>query len=488
MPVLPRPHWPLRLPASLCLVSLAALLAGCAATAPHPAPRLDLPTAFAHEQGWLATSALEQAPPETIHAHWWQVYADPALDALLQQVTQDNATLEQASAQWRQAQAAVAAARASRYPQLDGDASASRSGDSDSRAQSRLASTLSIGWLPDLWGRTALQTQASAAQAEAAAANLAATQLALQLTAAEQYTSLRRLALDARLLEQTLAAYARSLSLTQNQYDAGLVARADVIQAQIQHESVRSQMATNQQQQALARNALALLAGTTAAQWGWKLPDDAPLPEPPAIPRQLVASLLLQRPDIAAASQSVAAANARLGMAQTAWLPDIRLNASAGLQGSGWSQFIESPLRVWSLGPTLAASLFDGGSRRAATAQAQADYDAQAAAWRAAVLQAVQEVEDALASAQWLHTRQAHQQQLLQLSRDNLRVVQNQYEAGMVSYLDVVTAQNLALSSQRSALELQAQRLQASMQLVAALGGGWQGRATTSTVALTPGS
>ncbi|RMX06360.1 efflux transporter outer membrane subunit [Corticibacter populi] len=481
-----------RLPAAWSC-ALAVLLAACAATPPHPAPELALPGHYLHQQGWqtatpAAVAAAQRQGSEATDgpAAWWQVYQDAALDAVLAEVTLRNATLEQAAAQWRQAEAAVAAARASRYPQLDGTASANRSGSSgrsasaDGAPQSRFAAGLSASWMPDVWGRLALGQQAAQASADAAAAELAAVRLALQLSAAEQYVSLRRLELDARLLAQTRTAYQRSLLLTRNQYDSGFVARADVIQAQIQLESVQAQIAANQHQQALARNALALLAGSTPGQWQAPGSHDVPLQEPPAIPARIVSALLLQRPDIAAAAGQLAAANAQLGLAQTAWLPDLSLSASAGLQASRWSDFIDAPLRVWSLGPALAASLFDGGARRAATAQAEAAYQARAAAWRASVLQAVQEVEDALAAAQWLQAQHTHQLTLLQLADENLRVVQNQYEAGLVSYLDVATAQNLALGSQRNALDLQAQRLQASMQLIAALGGGWQVPRTAS--------
>jgi NodT family efflux transporter outer membrane factor (OMF) lipoprotein len=251
------------------------------------------------------------------------------------------------------------------------------------------------------------------------------------------------------------------------------VARADVIQAETQLQSLRTQVFAIGRQRALEAKALALLAGATPAELRIAAHDQA-LPAMPAVPAALPAELLRRRPDLAAAERQLAAAHAQWGVSQRAWLPDLTLSASGGLQGGSLASLLDAPARVWSLGPSLAATLFDGGTRRAAEAQALAVYDAQAAAWRAGVLAAVRETEDALAQLALLSEQEREQQRLVALAAENEQVVGYRYAAGEISFLEVATAQNLALTARRDLLDVQADRLAASMALVAALGGGWQ--------------
>ncbi|WP_169801485.1 efflux transporter outer membrane subunit [Hydrogenophaga palleronii] len=449
------------------------LLSACASRSlPHPAPETTLPAQFHHQAGWLAVAALPDGPAAAQNATWWTAFQDPVLSQLLADVTAANPNLAQALARLRQAQAAVDAAGAAAAPQVGVSGSATRSGGSDGTPTvNRFAAGLDIGWEPDLWGRIGLQQQAAQSDASASEADHRALRLALQLRAAQHYVRLRSLELQQVLLAQTLQAFERSLQLTRNQYAAGLIARADVILAETQWQSVRTQVLGNQRQHALERNALAELTGRTPGELS--LPQAAALPGLPAVPAQLPTALLVRRPDLAAAQHQLAAANARVGVAQTAWLPDLNLGLSAGLQSGSWSQWLQAPVRAWSLGPRLAATLFDGGARRAALAQSEAGYDALAAGWRASVLQAVRETEDALSSLALLAEQTGQQATLAALAEENLRVVNNRYAAGVVSYLEVATAQNLALNSRRAALETQADRLLASMALIAALGGGW---------------
>ena len=454
----------------LALCALPWLLAACAAGPDYRAPDIALPDRFRHEAGWQAVQST--TPP--VGSHWWAGYQDPLLDGLLQAVAAANPSLAQAEARWRQALAQVDAARALALPQLGASATASRSGGRTASGNGRLYGIgLDLGWTPDLWGRVAREREAATAGVQASAALLASARLALQLAAAQGYVRLRALDQHLALHAQADAAYARSLQLTRHQYEAGLVARADVIQAETQLQALRTQVFTVSRQRALEENALALLAGTTPSQLRIAA-HDAALPAVPAIPGAVPASLLLRRPDVAAAERLVAAANARIGVAQSAWLPDLTLSASGALQGGSLRQLLQAPARAWSLGPSLAARLFDGGTRQAAEAQAWALYDEQAAAWRASVLQAVGETEDALLALASLTAQDAQQQRLVALAADNERVVTYRYEAGEISFLEVATAQNLALSSRRAALDVQAERLAASMQLIAALGGGWQ--------------
>ncbi|WP_326542106.1 efflux transporter outer membrane subunit [Pseudorhodoferax sp.] len=457
-------------PALAALATL--LLSACASTHHYQAPQIALPAAFAHAGPATPATA-------AVAADWWSAYADPDLDRLLRQIGQANPALAQAEARWRQALALVGAARALDQPQLGASAAATRSGAASATGGGTLLATgLDLAWTPDLWGRAARQRQAAEAGAQAQAALRDAARLALELAAAQGYVRLR--ALDAQLALQgaTEAAYVRSLALTRAQYDAGLVARADVIQAETQLQSLRTQVFTIGRQRALQANALALLAGSTPAELpiAARAPGMVALPGMPPVPAALPAELLRRRPDLAAAERQLAAAHAQWGVAQTAWLPDLTLSASGGLQAGSLARLLDAPARVWSLGPALAATLFDGGTRRAAEAQALAAYDEQAAAWRAGVLAAVRETEDALAQLATLSDQEREQQRLVALAAENERVVGYRYEAGEISFLEVATAQNLALAARRALVDVQAERLVASMGLVGALGGGWEGR------------
>ncbi|WP_382154417.1 efflux transporter outer membrane subunit [Hydrogenophaga sp. ANAO-22] len=456
-------------PSRFALAALPLLLAACATSTDYRAPEIALPASFQH--------AGTQPTATEIQPDWWAVYADAELDRLLRRVGEANAELAQAEARWRQALAQVDAARALALPQVGVGASATRSGGNaaagaNAGTRRLYAAGADLSWSPDLWGRVALSRQAATAGAQAQAALVDAARLALQLAAAQGYVRLR--ALDAQLALQAQAdvAYARSLQVTQLQYEAGLVARADVIQAETQLQSLRTQVFTLQRQRALEANALALLAGSTPGDYPMAARDGG-LPVVPAIPGALPGELLRRRPDLAAAERALAAAHARLGVAQRAWLPDLTLSASGTLQASSWSRLLDAPARVWSLGPQLAATLFDGGTRRADEATFLAAYDEQAAAWRGGVLSAVRETEDALVQLATLAEQDRQQQQLVTLASENERVVGYRYEAGEISFLEVATAQNLALSARRAALDVQAERLAASMALVAALGGGW---------------
>lgn len=477
------PYLPIPPHRRLAFAALPLLLAACASNVDHRAPDIALPASFLHTGNVAAPTATATATSteSAMRSDWWTVYADAELDQLLRRVGEANAELAQAEARWRQALAQVDAARALALPQLGVGASVTRSGGSGNSNLSTNTGTgtrrlyavgVDASWTPDLWGRVALSRQAASASAEAQAALRDAARLALQLAAAQGYVRLR--ALDGQLALQAQAdvAYARSLDVTRLQYEAGLVTRADVIQAETQLQSLRTQAFTLTRQRALEANALALLAGSTPAQYPIAAREGA-LPAVPPVPAALPGELLRRRPDLAAAERALAAAHARLGVAQRAWLPDFTLSASGTLQTSSLARLVDAPARVWSLGPQLAATLFDGGARRADEATFLAAYDEQAAAWRGGVLSAVRETEDALVQLATLAEQDRQQQQLVALASENERVVGYRYEAGEIGFLEVATAQNLALSARRAALDVQAERLAASMALVTALGGGW---------------
>lgn len=465
-PLIPSSAFPAMRLTTLCSLSAAFVLTGCAVGPDYRAPELPaMPQTFKHDAGWqtVRTPLLEDG-------NWWKAYGDDTLDALIAELEAANPGMAQAAARLRQAEAALRGARAGFSPTVGAELSARRSGTADGVANS-YDGGLSVSWIPDLWGRVRRAVEAGEAELAGSAADLAALRLSLQASLAQSYIRLRVLDLQRELLLQTEAAYTRSLQLTQNQYEAGMIARADVVQAENQLEGVRAQLLELVDQRAMAENAIAVLAGQPPSSFG--IEADGSLLALPAVPSALPGELLARRPDLVVAERRVAAANARIGVAQAAWLPDLTLGLSGGYRSGSFADWFEAPNRVWALGPTLAATLFDGGARAATLDDARAAHDAAAEAWREAVLAALQETEDAFASLRALEARAAQQARVVALAEENERLVTNRYRAGQVSFLEVVVAQNGTLAARRNALDITRDRLQASVQLVAALGGGW---------------
>ncbi|MCM8566504.1 efflux transporter outer membrane subunit [Thauera linaloolentis] len=443
-------------------------LSGCAVGPDYRAPELPaMPQAFKHDTGWQTVRT-----PVAEDGAWWKAYGDDRLDGLIDELEAANPGVAQAAARLRQAEAALRGTRAGFAPTVGGELSGRRSGTADAVANS-YDGTLSVSWLPDVWGRVRRAAEAGQAELEGSAADLAALRLSLQASLAQAYIRLRVLDQQRELLLQTETAYTRSLQLTRNQYEAGMIARADVVQAESQLENVRAQLLELVDQRAVAENAIAVLAGRPPA--GFALAADGSLVAMPPVPTALPGELLVRRPDLVVAERRVAAANARIGVAQAAWLPDLTLGLSGGYRSAEFRHWFEAPNRVWALGPTLAGVLFDSGARAAALDDARAVHEAAAEAWREAVLAALQETEDAFASLRALEARAGQQARVVALAEENERLVTNRYRAGQVSFLEVVVAQNGTLAARRGALDITRDRLQASVQLVAALGGGWSG-------------
>lgn len=313
--------------------------------------------------------------------------------------------------------------------------------------------------------------EASQASAEASAADLEALRLSTQATLAQNYFQLRIADAQRRLLDDTIAGYQRSLQLVTNQYNAGIVARGDVIQAEAQLRSAEAQAIDTRVARVQLEHAIALLIGKPASSFAIsELPLDIRVPRiPPGIPSQL----LERRPDIAVAERRMAAANAQIGVARAALFPALTLSASAGLQSSTLANLFSLPSRVWSIGPALAGSIVDAGLRRAQTEQAIASYDAALASYRQAVLIAFQEVEDNLVAQRLLADEAEVQQAAVAAADRSVQIALNQYRAGTASYLAVVTAQTTAYNNRRTALDILRRRLVAAAALVKALGGGW---------------
>ena len=469
-------HHPKIKPLLAALVAAFAL-AACAVGPDYVRPQMEeAPAVFKEGQNW------KQAQPRDLAADgkWWEMFGDAHLNALAEQVDISNQNLALAEANFRSAMALVQSSRAALYPTLDASASASRGRSGSSSSSSTSSSggvrnaysfALNASWEADIWGRVRRDVEASAASAQASAADLAAARLSAQAALAQDYLQLRVLDAQQQLLDETVQAYQRSYQLTQNQYAAGLAAKSDVIQAQSQLKTAQAQALDNGVSRAQFEHAIALLVGKTASTFS--LPQAPLAAATPPIPQGVPSMLLERRPDVAAAERRVAAANANIGVAKAAYFPSLTLSASGGYQSSSFADWFTLPGRVWSLGPQLAQNIFDGGARRAATAQAIASYDGTVAQYKQAVLTAFQEVEDNLAALRILEQEAEVQNEALQAARQAVVLVTNQYKAGTVSYVNVITAQATALSAERSALDILNRRMAASVLLAKALGGGW---------------
>lgn len=460
-------------PAPLCVtLVLIAVLAGCAAP-PRQAPPA-MPTPAAWKEGAAAQAGFWHAaqPGEGVQADWWKRYGDPVLNRLQERALRGNPGLAQSAARLRAAQAAVASARAPLLSQLGLSASSTRgqATPAGSPASSQ-ALGLSASWEIDLWGRVAGIVDAAEASAEASSADLASARLSLQALVAQSYFALRAAEAQEKLLASVLAAYDQSRTLTRNRVQAGVTSPSDADQAESQYQSTRAQWFDAQATRAKWEHALAALVGEAPANFA--LEASAQLPDAPPVPLALPAQLLQRRPDIAAAQLRVAVANAQLGVAQTAFFPAITLSASTGFRSSSLASLISAPNLVWSLGPQLALALFDGGARTAARENALASVDLAAASYRSAVLTALQEVEDALSSGTALEQQEDAQRLAVAAAQRALTVAENQYRAGTVGYLNVLSAQTSLLAGQRSLIELQRQQLVAVNTLLKNLGGGW---------------
>jgi NodT family efflux transporter outer membrane factor (OMF) lipoprotein len=473
--------------AALLAVLLAAVLtlSACTAGPDYVRPSVAMPTSFKENAGWKPAEPRDAEP----RGRWWEMFGDAALDALAEQVAGANQTLAQAEARYRQAVALAEGARAGNFPSLTGNLSETRSRASGTTSATTVARgvntshSLSVGasWEPDLWGRVRRGVEAGEAGLQASAGDLEAARLLAHAQLVQNYFQLRVLDAQKRLLEDTIAGYQKSLQLTQNQYAAGTVAKVDTLQATTQLKSTQAQALDIGVQRAQLEHAIAVLVGKAPSEFA--IPAFATTSAdasthaatftPPAIAPGLPSALLERRPDIAAAERRVAAANAQIGVASAAFFPALTISAATGFQSASLAQWLTAPSQFWSLGPALAMSLFDGGLRRAQTAQAEATWEASVAAYRQTVLVALQEVEDSLATLRILAEEAAVQREALEAARQSVVLTTNQYKAGTVSYLNVVNVQAAALAAERTALDIVARRMLASTALVRALGGGW---------------
>ena len=453
-------------PLRFALACIALMLSACAWLKPTAMPPLDLPPPAATGP-WQSASQVPASDPA-----WWQLFQDPVLDDLQRQLVLGNHNLQAMAALVRQAQAAVGTAQASLYPTVNANLGVSRSENTPATVTgTNYSLSAPVSWEVDVWGRVSGLNRAADARLQASREDLAAARLSAQSTLVQTYLSLRSADQQLAVLDQAVLAYEKSLQLTDYRYQAGVVSAADVAQAQLQLQTAQAQRLELRTQRRQLGHALAVLVGQSPSALA--LAPRTPSFGVPDLPQSLSTALLLRRPDVAAAERRVAAANAQVGVAQSAFFPTLTLSANAGYRNQDFGSLVGASNVFWSVGPALVQSVFDGGLRRAARADALAARDASVATYRQTVLTAMLELEDNLVAAAQLALQAQVQAQALQAARRNLSITEAQYRAGAVSYLAVVTAQTSELSAERGLIDVQTRRLVAINALLKNLAGRW---------------
>jgi len=452
------------------LLVILLMISGCSVGPDYKRPDAPVPSSFKELKGWRQALPRDQE----IRTKWWEAFGDPILNSLAQQVNVSNQSIALAESQYRQAQALVQLARANYFPTLGAGAAYTRSrpaGETSDTVNQHQISLNAI-WEVDLWGKVRRQVEGSTASAEASFADLQAMRLSMQTELALNYFQLRTLDAQKKNLDEAVEAYTKALELTSNRYNAGVVAKADVAQALTQLKSTQAQAIDIGVQRAQLEHAIASLTGKPPADFS--LPPVIFAPPQIKIPVAIPSDLLERRPDIASAERKMAAANAQIGVAKAAYYPSLSLSGSLGYLSAELATLFTAPSFFWALGPmALATTLFDGGARKAQSEQAMAAYDGTVAFYRQTVLTGFQEVEDNLAALRILDEEAQMQEQAVNSSHESVTLTTNQYRAGIVSYLNVVTTQIIALTNERAAISISGQRLNAAVLLVKALGGGW---------------
>ncbi len=460
------------------LVLLLPALAACTVGPDYYPASAPVSPAFKELAGWAPAAPADAAAKGA----WWPVFGDPVLDRLERQVVITNQTVRQAAAAYDQARALVAEVQAGLFPTLGVSPSVTRTSlngvvgtfgtQSTGKAFTQYSLQGSAGWDLDVWGRIRRQIEAQQAAAEVGAADLANATLAAQATLAVDYFDLRAQDSLIVLLQQTIAAYARALAITQNQYEAGTASRGDVVTADAQLKTAQAQLVGVGVQRAQFEHAIAVLTGHPPADLTL-----APAPlarDVPVAPPGLPATLLQRRPDIAAAERTMAQQNALIGVAVAAFYPDITLSGALGFTGAPLQSLFTVANRVWSLGAGASEPVFEGGLRLATVAAARAGYDGAVASYRQTVLTALQQVEDDLAALRILEQQAAAEDAAVAAAQRAVDVTLNEYRAGTVVYTAVIIEQTLLLADQQTALAIQQSRFVAAVALIEALGGGWQ--------------
>jgi multidrug efflux system outer membrane protein len=475
-------------------LTLGLLLASCSIspkyTRPEPLPFQGVPNSFANARStgrgqtnqteWKIAETSASLPSEA----WWELFADPELTRLETLASRQNQELAAAAARLQQARAMVSVARADLFPHLSAQPGLNRQRTSFnsfdrggpagiSHTYNNFTIPLDAEWEFDLWGRVRQQVSAAHSRLAASEDDVRAARLSIGAEVAANYFSLEAFNAEFRLVEQTIGAFRRSLELTRNRRRGGIASELDVSQAETQLKSAEALLPAIELNRTRIVNALAMLCAQSAS--GFEVHPPERIARVPEIKAGYPSELLERRPDIAAAERRMAAANADVGVAQTAFYPRVLFHGLAGFQSIDAGSLFNWPSRVWALGPSIELPIFTGGRNRAELAFARAGYAGTVADYRQTVLTAFQEVEDQLAAQRLLAEQFASEKAALTSAQRTLEIAQNRYKAGLVTYLEVATAQSAALDRERSLVRLNSERLTAQVALVKALGGGWRG-------------
>ena len=470
--------------AIICFISL--FLSGCMVgpkyvkpTAPMaPGFKEQPPESFKESDGWKTAQPHDQA----LRGNWWEIFGDPQLNALEEEVTLSNQDLKVAEARFRQARAMIRFNRSAEFPTISTSPSIANERLSPNQPyfpQSVSANATGSFTLPfdlsyevDLWGRVRRTVSASREEAQATAADVQTANLSLHAELAVDYFELRSADDQKQLLDDTVKAYTDALQLTENRFEGGAAPRSDVAQAKTQLDGAQVQDTDITVIRAQFEHAIATLIGKPPAEF-----NITPAPKTalllPIIPVGVPASLLERRPDIAAGERRVAEANDQIGIARAAFFPSLVLGATGGFTGTSITNWFNWPSRMWAVGPQMSQTIFDAGRRRAVSEGATANYDGTVASYRQTALTAFQEVEDNLAALRILEKEAQQQREATVSAEESLQLFTNRYEGGVDNYLQVITAQTVLLTNQRNDIDIQRRRMDASVLLVKAVGGGW---------------
>jgi NodT family efflux transporter outer membrane factor (OMF) lipoprotein len=455
------------------LVSL--LLAGCAVGPRYVRPSAPTPVAYKERSASIVAPSSQSLP-----RRWWEVFGDRQLDALERQIQVSNQNLKMAAAEYQQARALVQYYRSGLFPTVNVGPSATREHTSAYRpplpglqgvTYTDVQAQGDLSYQIDAWGRVRRTVESARESAQASAADLATVNLALQSELAIDYFDLRNADAEEKLLESTVADYEKTLQLTENLHNGGLASDLDVQQARSQLNAAEAQEIDIGVARAQYEHAIAVLVGKPPSLFS--IPFSPLSAMPPNVPVGLPSQLLESRPDIAAAERRVAAANAQIGVARAAYFPQFLLTASGGVESGDIATLFQGPAAAWAFGAGALETVFDGGQRHALNAEAQAAYDQTVAAYRQTVLTAFQDVEDNLAALRILEQESAKQDVAVQAAERSVVLSVNEYRGGLVDYLQVLTTQTVSLSDQLTSVNILGRRTVATVQLIEAVGGGW---------------
>jgi NodT family efflux transporter outer membrane factor (OMF) lipoprotein len=466
-------------PACLAIISLAAILTvgGCSVGPKYKTPTAPTPPAYKELANWKTAQPNDQK----LGGNWWEIFKDPQLDVLEEQVDVSNQNLKAAVAQYQQARAALRYNRADYYPTLTASPSTAREKYSENRPASSptlqgvtfndFTVPLNLSYEVNAWGRVSRNVEFYREQAQASAGDLAVVNLTMHADLAVDYFAARTLDAEEKLLQDTVKQYQEALQLTEDRYQGGVGSEVEVEQAKTILETTRAQAVDVGVARAQYEHAVAILIGKPPADFSLPpLPITAP---PPSIPAGLPSELLERRPDIAAAERRVAASNAQIGLAKLAYYPVINLFASGGFDSGALTTLFQGPSAIWAIGGSAAQTIFDGGRRRAASDEARAGYDYAVANYRESTLNAFQQVEDNLAALSVLEDEAGVQATAVEAAQRSLDLSVTRYEGGVTTYLEVITAQNAALTDEVTAVNILGRRMASAVLLIEALGGGW---------------